>query len=472
LSVGAARSAVASYERLLNLSPPDDVVIRVTIRQASLVGQLAQAPESVLARIADAIALAEAGGRVEDILQLRAERGVLVGASGGDVQEALAELREVRDACLGNPDRVHLLAFATRGIGSCAQTLGDATIASDAAQRALEDIERYGDDGDFASHLQVMSMHSGLAGYRRLTSLIRGAASSLLAERDPRGRIALLNYVASLFNDRPVDAWTTAMEGYRRSATFGLAVIQAQSHLAMLATILATPEAVAEARRQIGNARSDGPSALSDWEAYLAAGSAVLAWQLGDAEMLLPAVDSEADTSDPVANAWWHMREAAVSALAEATDDAVTHAAAAVHRMADLGLAHEDMPPCYGFAVDVLLTAGATAELEELTTRFESLSMGQRFNLMHGLLLRARAMLSPDPRPGLAEAIDVFDGMGAAFPAATARIDLAERLLGDGSTAEATQLLDSAERALSAISAKPSLERIDRLRQDAVISVA
>jgi class 3 adenylate cyclase len=469
VSAGAARGAVALYDRLLDLAPPEDTVITVTLRRTDLVRQLGQATPDTVARVDAAIELARLAGRTDELLRLRLARANVLVTSAPD--EALVELREIFDACVGHPERVRLMAGTARTMCMCAQGLGDPAIAREAAQAALDHVERFGDDTDFVTYLTTLSMHYSMSGYRRLTALIRGAAVSSFDDRNPASAVALLNLVACMFNDQPAEAWGNAYEGHRRLTSLGLNAVSAKAHLAILATILGTAETVREVREQFDAAEADGQSAFSDWEAYLAVGSAVLACQLGEPDLVLPAVPSEETSADPISNGWWLMREAAVSALDGRSDDAAKQAAAAVHRMMDLGLANEDLPPAYLFAMELLHAAGMSDELEELTATLETLSMGQRFNLLHATLLRARALLSADPAPGLRAAIDAYDAMAAGFAAAMTRVELAEQLVAHGASAEAALLLDAAETTLGAISAQPGLARIETVRESFVAAV-
>jgi hypothetical protein len=213
----------------------------------------------------------------------------------------------------------------------------------------------------------------------------------------------------------------------------------------------------------IDRARSDGHSPLHDWEAYLAAGSAVIAWRLGRPDLVLPAVADAEDSSDPVAAAWWCMREAVVVAFHGDEDAACTLAETAVERMANLGLAHEDMPLAFALALELLTLFGQHDRLRGLTERLESLSMGQRFAVVSGSLLQARSILDDDISLARA-AVDAFDAAGAGLPAALARLDLAQRLLDDDNPAAATTELANAERVLEAIGAAPALSRIAAMR--------
>ena len=70
-SVGAPRNAIALYDRLLDLSPPDDTLIRVTLSRAEIAPQLGIGLASSLARLTTAVELAERLGRLDELLALR-----------------------------------------------------------------------------------------------------------------------------------------------------------------------------------------------------------------------------------------------------------------------------------------------------------------------------------------------------------------------------------------------------------------
>jgi class 3 adenylate cyclase len=465
--VGAGRNAVAHLLRLLDLSPPDEVLLRVTLKLGALT-HFGPEPAEALRRIDAAAPVAAALGRDVDLLELRSNRAFWL-LGNGEAHAAYAEICEVIDGCLGRPECVHVLARALRRVCTCAQALGDAEIARDYTNRCLDDIERFGDDADFAEYLQGMSMHFGLAGYRRLTQLMRRAALPLFDSRDTVSVVALFNLVAAEANDDPREAWDLLGEAHRREDALGMSNIAGDAHLVMLAAILGTPEAVAEAKRTVARVRADESDLQPDWLSYLSAGSAVLAWRLGDASLVLPAVDSEAESTDPVSSGWWHMREAVVAAFAGDDARAGELAALAVERMAGLGLAHEDMPPAFGLAVELLHRARSTTRLEGLTRQLETLSTGQRHRLAGGHLARARSLLTAGDVQGLRAAVDAFDAAGARLLAADARLDLAERMLaGDAGAAEVGRLLTEAESAYTAVGATAGLARLATLRPEAL----
>ena len=462
VAVGAPRNAITLFDRLLDLVPPDDILLRVTLRRAEIARQLAIGLEASVPRLTTAIDLAERLGRQDDLLALRLARSN-VDIAAGRAGRARETLIDIQRECIGRPHRVHILAECTRALCLCAQGLGDPKLAREATAVGLDDIERYGDDADFAIYLTSMSMHYGLAGYRRLSTLVRRAVVPLLGERDPKSTAALLNLAATLGNDRPLDAWAAVVESNRRQRSLGLSSVAQAAQVVMVAPLVGTPEALSLARDVIDRARSDGQSALHDWEAYLAAGSAVVAWRLGEPDLVLPAVDEAEGSSDPVADAWWFMREAVVTAFDGDEDRAGTLAETAVNRMANLGLAHEDMPMAFALAVELLTSFGMYGPLRALTEMLETLSMGQRYAVLSGLLFQSHAALDDDVSAARA-AVDAFDTAGAALPAALARVDLAQRLLSRGNGVAADVELALAEQVVTAIDATPAVERIAAMR--------
>ena len=114
----------------------------------------------------------------------------------------------------------------------------------------------------------------------------------------------------------------------------------------------------------------------------------------------------------------------------------------------------------------MLLDTDDRARLEELTAALEEVPLGQRFRLLHGQLLRARAQLSSDPVQvvqGLRAAVEVFTAMGAAYPAARTRVELAARLADDGDVRVATDLLANARPVLEKLGAVVPLAIADRV---------
>ena len=107
-----------------------------------------------------------------------------------------------RQACRASQVR----GEAARQLTVSAQQSGDFATAQRAATLALPDVERYGDDHDFAVLLDAMAMWFGLAGYRRLTGLVRRAATAQYPERNPATISLFANLAANLVPDDPVEA--------------------------------------------------------------------------------------------------------------------------------------------------------------------------------------------------------------------------------------------------------------------------
>ncbi|MGH3261065.1 MAG: hypothetical protein ACRDNS_03620, partial [Trebonia sp.] len=208
---------------------------------------------------------------------------------------------------------------------------------------------------------------------------------------------------------------------------------------------------------------ADGRTDRLDWEAYLAAGSAVLAYGRRDSTALAPAVGGIEASTDPVVRGWSLMRDAVAAYFAGDAGRGADMTADAVESIAGLGKTTEDLPLAYGLAVDMAIDAGERGRLEALTSTLEEVPVGQRFRLLHGQLLRARAHLSAEPAPGLRAAVDVFAAMGAAYPASVVRVELAARLADDGEARAATDVLANARPLLERIGALPALAKADRV---------
>lgn len=462
LGVGAPGDAMVHYARLLELVTDDVTLVRAATAAADLANSAATRVEDTLGWVLAGLAAADRLGDEEGALRLRVLRADLLLALGSAV-EAMAELREVFDACLGRPDRVTMLVRAARAFGIGAQATGDAQLVQDVILRALPDVECFGDDHDFAVFLNATSNWASLSGHRRLALVLRRSSAERYDDRDPQGIAPLLNVAVTVLHDDPLEAARLVRSGMQRARDLGLAGprVVATGHLLMATT--ATGE-WGEAVQALAAQRSDGVTDRSDWEAYVAASAAVLAWGRGDASLLYPGVTSAVDSTDPVVAGWSLMVQAVTAALRGDTATGADLSVRAVERMSELGPANEDLPPAYALAVDLLLTGRSMDRLRELTAGLESVPPGLRYRLLQGQLLRARAQLSDDSRPGLRAAIETFDAMGAAYWAARVRVELAQALADAGDGAGAVALLDAAEPLLSDIAAAPALTRAADLR--------
>jgi hypothetical protein len=272
----------------------------------------------------------------------------------------------------------------------------------------------------------------------------------------------MLNQVALLVPDDLGAATRMASVALQRSDELGLigSRIVADGHL-VVCYLEGGRWAEAEDIRQrhLDDERSD----RIDWEAYLAAGFALLAFGRGDGTALPAAVGPARDSIDPVVGGWVLMRDAVESYFAGDRSHAATLAVESVERMAGLGLTSEDLPLAFGLALDLLLAVGARDRLTELVERLEAVPRGQRFRLLQGHLFRARAHLSPDPVAGLRAAAEMFTAMGALYPAAQVRVELATRLADDGDLRGAADALSTARPLLDQIGAATALAAAERV---------
>ncbi len=463
MEVGSSQDAVAHYAQVLDLDPADEIVVRVCVAATAL-WRSGKGLERGLVWVERGLAAAARCGSVEAALSLRLSRCQLRDAAGERGPDVMTDAAAVLQACLGDADRIALTRRAASSIVFFQQYTGDAALARDVSLQALQDIERFGDDTDFAGFLDTMSVWFALAGFRRLSTLMRSASAGRLGSRDPAAGRAHMNLAAVLLHDDPVAATASAGRALEADRAIGMHTLGSTGHLVIALT----------ATGQWGPARvalvgcEDGTE-LTDWPSYLAAGSALLAWCAGDPGLLRAAVPGAAEMDDAVVVAWASMREAVELFLADRLPEAAANAVTAVEQMAVPSLVHEDLPLAYLLAVEVLLAAGDRRELERLTVMLEVVPRGQRYRLLDAQLLRARAHLSPEPAPGLRAAVEVLDAMGAAYWAAATRVELAQALADAGDTAASARCLDAAEPLLRELGAVRVLPAVERLRAAALL---
>ena len=456
-AIGSPTLALSHYERLIALDPPDDVVIRVTTTGARLSSHVGSSLERALGWTQLGLAAAARSGTEDDTLSLQLS-AALLHLSRGSADEALPLCSEVFDASVGRPDRISQLALAARLLCLYAQNSGDAELAQRAAIGALADIERYGDDDDFAVFLDTAGMWFSLAGFRRLALLVRRAATAAYGDRESAGVAPLTNLAAGTVHDDPREGQRVAAVAIDRARRLGVSPVAGVGHF--LAAAMATgawPEAIEMIRAH----QAEGTTALVEWETYIAASSACFAWWTDDMTVMSTPPDEE--TTDAVVHGWQLMNAAVSTASAGDLSGGAQIAAQATLEMADVRVGNEDTPLAYALAVELLVETGMTAELESLTSRLDDIPLGQRFRLLQGMLLRSHALLSDGPVDGLRASVAVFDAIGADYWAARVRIELATALADIGEPG-AVELLDLAEPVLAAAGAERALRELAEVR--------
>ena len=462
-TVGAPADAAAHYREVLALEPADDVVLRSTRGLCDLAIRTGHGLEEALALVDTGLA---AAGRLgdeesEDALLLRLRRTDLRVGLGHRTPDVLDDAHAVFALSRGRPDRIRPCMLAARSVCMFAQYTGDAATAQETTIAALADVERFGDDEEFAAFLDTMSAWFGIAGYRRLAALVRRAAAEALDPRDPSAVSGYANLAVAVLYDDLEQAAAAAHKGLATARALGLQNIPAEGHLAIASTGSGD---WATARSVLAPRSADQVTDLHDWEAYCAAASGVLAWSAGDPALLRPPVTAAEALDDPLVGGWLLLRSAAAGALeggpAAGADDALR----ALELMAGLGLGQEDLPLAVLLVVDLLAATGDQAGIRRVLDLLEPLPPGQRFRLMDAQLARARGHVDTDPARHLVRAVEVLDGMGASYWAAQARAELAAALAGAGDGAAATVVLDEAEPLLRALPAPRVLAQLEALR--------
>ena len=459
--VGAPRDALGHYARLLAMDLPDETVVRVTLAASRLAMESAGSLDQNLQWIAAGLAAAERCGDEEAVLWLTLHRARSL-AIRSAVEESLPIAQRVFEAALDRPDRIAMVAMAARTIAVAAQSTGDFELAERTVMRALPGIEKYGDDSHFDMFIDGITAWASSTGYRRFSMVMHQGAAARGDERDPAAITRGLNRTALLVHDDPVAAAKVAGEALRNSEELGLVSsrIVASGHLFIALLMIGQWDEAADIlRRQLADGRTD----RFDWEAYIATGSALLAYGRGDHAIAVPAVAVPDATTDPVVRGWLLMHDAVVTYFAGDRARGAALAADAVDAIAVLGNTSEDLPLAFWLAVDMAVETASFDRLEVLTSALEMLPIGQRYRTLHGELLRARAHLSTDPVPGLRAAIEVFTAMGSAYLAATVRVELASVLADAGDGRAATDVLANARPLLERIGAAPLLAKVDRI---------
>jgi hypothetical protein len=342
---------------------------------------------------------------------------------------------------------------------------GEHELAQRVVMSALPIVEQYGDDTHFGMLIDGIAAWATSCGYRRFGIVVGQGVLSREDDRNPAQIARELNHVAFTVHDDPVAANTRATAALQRAEEFGMVAsrIVAVGHLLQgLYAVGRWQDALDLLNRHVADGRTDRLS----WEAYVAVGSALLAYGREDPSIVIATIPAPGDSSDALVRAWGLMHEAVEIRLAGDRIGAAGLAVQSVRSIMAVATIGEDLPPVYGLAVDLLLDAGDTDsidDLRKLTSQLEAVPLGQRFRLLHGHLLRARAYLSPNPVPGLRAATEVFAAMGANYLAARTRVELAARLADAGDARAATELLSSARPLLERIGAASALALADRV---------
>ncbi|HEX7105921.1 MAG TPA: adenylate/guanylate cyclase domain-containing protein [Acidothermaceae bacterium] len=462
--VGAPRDALAHYDQLLQMELPDETLVRLTQVASTLAVEAADNLDRCLQWMEVGLAAVGRIGDEDALLNLELNHARLL-ANKGAIGDAMQICRRVFDAALANPERVGLLAGAARLLAVGTQTTGEHEFAEHVVMSALPVVERYGTDAHFASLIDGLAAWAGGAGYRRFSMVIGQGARLRTEGRESDAIVRDLNSVSLLVNDDPAAGIGLAAAALQRAEELGLVAsrIVAIAHLVNgLFFAGRWQEAVDLLERHVNDGRTDRLA----WEAYIAGGSALHAYGRADASLLLPVIEASGDLNDPLVEGWTLLNAGVARHLDGDRASGARLAADAAMAIMSLGKTSEDLPPVYALAVDMLLDADDRARLGELTAALEQVPLGQRFRLLHGQLLRARAQLSSDPVQvvrGLRAAVEVFTAMGAAYPAARTRVELAALLADDGDVRGATDLLANARPVLEKLGAVVPLAIADRV---------
>ena len=126
-------------------------------------------------------------------------------------------------------------------------------------------------------------------------------------------------------------------------------------------------------------------------------------------------------------------------------------------------------------AVESAIQLGDVGSAEQLLLEVESLPPGRFPAYLEGHARRFRARMASDPSDaerGFKSAIGRFRELEAVFWTAATELELSEWLASQGRPDEMTPLLDPAGAVFERVSARPWLERVERLRTAALAEIA
>ncbi|MGA8845075.1 MAG: adenylate/guanylate cyclase domain-containing protein, partial [Nocardioides sp.] len=410
---GAPSEAVRHYETLLELSSDDATALRVLSLVSRLLYQLGDAQQSH-DHAQRGMDLAERLGSPGHDVRLWRAQTLLEGAQrleGQSTVDVVAELWDILAATEHDPERADLAGRAARNLVIGRQD-GIVTLAEAerAALRGLAAVERHGSDDDVDLMLDTMTTWAQVSGYRRFGGFLNRASIERAVTPTRDSFLRLTNGAVTLLPDDPRSAADLADRSLALSGRLGLPDPGSRS-IATYARLLAGQ--LDETRAYLAE-MVDG-AVWSFWSTYQDFSQALVAWATSDGSLLPPEGSAE---QFGLTGAYADSAEAIRAALGGRLHEAVELSVRSIDAHGRLSPLGEDLPVAWLVTVDLLLALGDMDTLERVTAELEQIPTGQRYHLLHGQLLRARAHLSEDPAPGLRNAAGVLDAMGAAWPAA------------------------------------------------------
>lgn len=461
MTVGAPADALSSYRRLLALDPPDEVVLRICDAAAEVTRRLGRHLDEGVAAVQRGLAAAERAGMLDRpaAQRLRVSRSDFRLQAGERTPEAMQDALSVLADTQGHPDRLDVTMRAARVILVMLQYTRDTPLAQEVALGALADVERYGDDAQFATLLDTLSIWLSLAGHRKLNTIVRSDLAARVDPLDPVAPDLLGNCAAVLLYDDVAVAQGMAEKGRGAALAQGVSTIASDGHL-LVALALSGKWPAA---RELIRAREERTDFL-DWEAYVDAGAALVAWWSDDLASLAEPADASMFAQTPGSGAWTRTRDGVTAALEGRLTAAAETLVAAVARLAEFDTWVDDLTLPLLVAVDLLVENEDRGGLERIVHMLEPVPPGQRDRMMQAQLLRAKAHLSDSPAAGLHAAAALLEEMGAHLCAEIVRVELGAALATAGEYAAAESALDQAEAFLRELGAARVLRRLNEVR--------